>query len=1014
MSGEIRINLHPDTGHHYARIRIRDILDYGSDHKNEEMLDTVRERLQSRAEQLRRWQSWGEIEAPWLRYSYELEDTVAEPDPIPVLCLAIETNLGDAGRNWPLDQPNPSPDMLSEAGDPPYIAEDERKLGEKTALAGEAPVKKGEKDPGGFRYTRLTFLPGDIGNYKIDLVIYFKIAGSDRPIETDLVVDLGNTRLLALLVEAREASRQGNRDEFSDRVRPVWFTPRNHPFEKMPQGATDEYSMVDSWMLLIESPFAHLEPPVCFSHVMRPPSTAAYPLAVPHMFMEVAPGQLGGGQHPDGALKLYGRAALENHLFSWSSPKRYAWADDERESWSQMSPSGEGGQSRFDPFHEVRGLLRYLMSTHGASNDLDLEELRRKGRLGSGLRPALCEKANFALSDTICWFALAILEAAWRQVNDQDYQEVAQQDIRVRRLRDIYVTFPAGWVWEERERYFAQWKRAIRLFSETRFVDPRPIAEGGMAPQLVEHAHDEAVCSQVPVLYSHFRRFRGEPIPWRWFHLYGRFEGDDASPADGEGEARVMNIDIGGGTTDNAVIRYGYDGSRSASAKLLFKDSNSVAGDAVVKAILEQVLLPRWLRVNFPRIARVIPEATSHICNLFGSPRHESLRHIDGKAEARIKRALRLLFIPLVNRWLGMLARLENPDAELDELVLETSSVDLNVLDDLNALFVRVIVCLSGRWLDEYNQPPLHDTRALDRWVADQVSSGSTEELPLAPPTAGFAIRLKCTRQELEACIESVFKPLLPKWAQVLARYRCDLVILSGKPSEIPFLQRLILRHLPVLPQRFVQMKQFNAGQWYPTFAASFEGEVTDAKTCTAVGAAALQDGLLKEFRLDSSISSGGRGQTPDEIFEWCRLSNPLHSEQAGNVEPLFESGARAAKACPEEGDGAIAVNGVVELRPGEYVGRRIAQASEATVEPVYEFRVEPMPEPGAEHPPIPISVDRVVHPRKGEYLRLPETKLKDGRTVRLKLNTLRQGSFWMNAPRLKLAQQFHENAVEA
>ncbi|MGF1453403.1 MAG: virulence factor SrfB, partial [Opitutales bacterium] len=972
MSEDVRINLHPDTGHHYARVPIRAILDFGSEHKNAEALEALRQQFAQRGEELRRWQSWKEIGAPWLRYSYELTSDFAESEAQPILCLAIETNLGDETRNWPLDQPDPGPDLLAAAANSPlpYIAEDERKLTEKTEAAGEGPVPAGAKDAGGKRYARLTFLPGPFGNFRINLVVYFKVAGTDQPIDTDLVVDLGNTRLLALLVESRESGRQDNREDFGERCRPVWFTPRCHPFVRSTSGVGNHpYAMVDSWMLLIEPPFAHLEPPRSFEQVMRAPANAPYPLGMPHSFIEIAPGQLGGGSHRDGALKLYGRSALANHLFSWSSPKRYAWADEAREAWAQMSPSGEGGQTRYDPFHEIRGLLRYLMSPHGPGNDLDLEQLRRDGRLGSGLRPALSEKATFAPADTICWFALAILEQAWRQINDHEYQEVAQQDIRRRRLRDIYVTFPAGWVWEERERYFAQWKRAIRLFSETRFPDSRPIAEGGHAPQMVEHAHDEAVCSQVPVLYSHFRRFRGESVPWRWFQLYGRFEtGPGQDPAEGRGEVRVMNIDVGGGTTDNAVIRYNYEGPRSASAKLLFKDSNSVAGDLVVQKILEQVLLPRWLGVNFPEIARVLPNAAEHVCNLFFKPLHEEIRHIDGKAEARIKRALRLLFIPLVNRWLGMLARLEDPDAPLDDLVLTTADLDVQVLDDLNRLLVCVIACKAGRWLEPDDQPP-PDKLELAKWANARIDRVTGTVVPLAPPTAESPIRLRCRREELEACFHEVFQPLLPKWAHVLARYQCDLVILSGKPSEIPYLQRLILRHLPVLPQRFLQMKLFNAGAWYPSFAADFNGEVTDAKTCTAVGAAALQDGLLRQFRLSGDLSTApAPGQPLQETFEWCRLSDPLHPEQAGNVTPLFGATGATARPCPEEGEGAMAIAGEVpDIRPGDFIGRRIANAPEATVEPVYEFRLEPMPEPGVEAAPVSVSLERIVHPRRGE-----------------------------------------------
>lgn len=74
-----------------------------------------------------------------------------------------------------------------------------------------------------------------------------------------------------------------------------------------------------------------------------------------------------------------------------------------------------------------------------------------------------------------------------------------------------------------------------------------------------------------------------------WIELVGR------KGADGPAKTRIMTIDIGGGTTDIAVVEYAdfLEGEGvNLDAGLLFRDCFSTAGDAIAKEIIESVLLP--------------------------------------------------------------------------------------------------------------------------------------------------------------------------------------------------------------------------------------------------------------------------------------------------------------------------------------------------------------------------------------------------------------------------------------
>jgi hypothetical protein len=58
---------------------------------------------------------------------------------------------------------------------------------------------------------------------------------------------------------------------------------------------------------------------------------------------------------------------------------------------------------------------------------------------------------------------------------------------------------------------------------------------------------DEAVASQLAIVFSEVRRIGDSAADW--VHFTGRMRGETRS-------VRVLTIDIGGGTTDTAVVEY--------------------------------------------------------------------------------------------------------------------------------------------------------------------------------------------------------------------------------------------------------------------------------------------------------------------------------------------------------------------------------------------------------------------------------------------------------------------------
>ena len=113
------------------------------------------------------------------------------------------------------------------------------------------------------------------------------------------------------------------------------------------------------------------------------------------------------------------------------------------------------------------------------------------------------------------------------------------------------------------------------------------------------------MCAQLAVVYSEVCSLGGAGKAW--FDLYGNGK-----------KVRVMNVDIGGGTTDFSVIEYRSDKSRfegdeavktndptaRLKAKLLYKDGNQADG--------------MWMMIKMPALGRkcyrLLGPSTAVIC----------------------------------------------------------------------------------------------------------------------------------------------------------------------------------------------------------------------------------------------------------------------------------------------------------------------------------------------------------------------------------------------------------------
>ncbi|TGD17320.1 hypothetical protein C9F10_25600, partial [Salmonella enterica subsp. enterica serovar Poona] len=330
------------------------------------------------------------------------------------------------------------------------------------------------------------------------------------------------------------------------------------------------------------------------------------------------------------------------------------------------------------------------------------------------------------------------------------------------------------------------------------FTTPKQREKSVVPVPEIQMEWDEASCGQLVWLYN-------EAIS----HYAGRTESffnalarPDRQPEPGvvPGRAlRVASIDIGGGTTDRAIVHYQLDDGVGANVKitphLLFREGFKVAGDDLLLDIIQRCVLPS-LQSALQRAG--VTDAAALLATLFGDS-----GRIDTQAILRQQTALQL-FMPLGH---AVLSAWEQSDIN-------------DPFAGLHATFGDLLI----------RRPTSN--------VMNYIQQAIDHALPSGSPTFDiFNVPLQIQFSQLqEALLAGQFTLTTPLHAvcEAISHYHCDILLVTGRPTCLPGVQALI-RHLqPVPVNRIVWMDKYQVHEWYPF---SQQGRIGNPKSTAAVGA---------------------------------------------------------------------------------------------------------------------------------------------------------------------------------
>lgn len=492
---------------------------------------------------------------------------------------------------------------------------------------------------------------------------------------------------------------------------------------------------------------------------------------------------------------------------SHSSPKRFLWDTA--------------------PYHSQWKYISERERVIGPSRTVDYEGIMQQfysdGRFAANPQ-TMGDKSAYSRSSLMTFCFMEILLQVRQQINSYEFRRNNGEDHRKREIKRVILTCPTAMTREEQKTLRRCMEEASivlrRYYSDTYHEQYNPANDYEkieIIPSIRDlsltadnlsvrrsWSYDEATCCQMVYLFSELKRYLGNAE--EFFSSYGRRRNGEEVPS-----LTIATLDIGAGTTDIMICNYKH-GAESIKANPLFWESFKIAGDDLVKRIIIDVLLDSPIP-EYPEASGVI---TSRLKSMGISDVAEKMHHFFddtqsmGVKEKRMRKEFMIQVLhPIATRLLDRLQKNE------DESVM--------VYDDFF----------------KQNRP----AASLMDFFATQMGFRFED------------LTIRYSPKFLNEIIRRVFESSMRKWAALFHAFKCDIVLLSGRPCSLKQVHYLQRRLFPVAPNRLISMNTYRVGSWYP--GSTDIGHFKDNKSMVAVGALIAylaENGRLNQFKLNVDL----------------------------------------------------------------------------------------------------------------------------------------------------------------
>ena len=649
--------------------------------------------------------------------------------------------------------------------------------------------------------------------------IHVKVTDSNRSdmVDVDMILDIGNSRTTGILVETSSAKKTDLNDSYLLELRDL--SNLNNVY-------TEPFS---TRVEFVDASFGN---DMLSRRSGRRTAAFAWPSCV-----RVGPE----------ATRLSTYATCAEGNTGMSSPKRYLW-DETR--WTQSWRFNTGGIK--EPM-VTRGLFPRQLNEEGTPlvcfKDDNLRRLLPKYIFQTQKDSALFG-SYFTRSSLMMFMFAEIVTQALVNINSPASRSKRQLSDKPRHLRRIILTVPTAMPVAIRH-IFERWvKLAVHLIwnalgwcsSQNANVD----FHYQQQPQILCE-WDEASCSQLVLLYNEIMvKHIGDAS--QCFQLYGRMR-----PAGENGEerptVRIASIDIGGGTTDLSITTHVLTSDPSESAriqpKMEFRDGFNLAGDEVVRDILQEIVVHAFEK----EMARLNIEPRNVKLSLFG-------RYTQAKTEemrTRQGQFVRQVAIPIALSILEGCEHMDRDDNRIYSCPLgrffDLSELQAGKKGKDNAAGQPEAAPAEGTHtaFTPPSQSPMPQKRVLDFVQNVFRDCGAGRDVDI------WSIPIAFSQELITRCISRTLGGTISSLCEMVKLYDADILLITGRPSAWNGVMQTVMAMAPLPPSRIISMRHYHVGSWYP--CADLYGYIADPKTTVVVGAilCTLSCGYLEGINFDSS-----------------------------------------------------------------------------------------------------------------------------------------------------------------
>jgi hypothetical protein len=490
---------------------------------------------------------------------------------------------------------------------------------------------------------------------------------------------------------------------------------------------------------------------------------------------------------------------------TFSSPKRFLWDNKpQKQEWEFVQLEGE----------ETKPIYIERIS----------EQLNTDGSLNiEGDGGILMHYSRKAL---MTFAFLEILAQAKMQINSYEQRHHWGNETTPRQIGRIIVTCPTAMSRVEQIalRKCAEDAAFIldRFFENTRTTQPEEKEVRGkiqVIPSVkslssknerTEWIYDEATCAQFVFLYAEIGKRYLKNVK-EYFDIYGkvRTDLDDYNKK----SLTIGSVDIGAGTTDVMIAAYKYDeaGQCTLTPIPLFWESFYKAGDDLLKELIHQLVIEGQyspIESKMRAMGRTQNQIVQLINDFFGGDNGMSFLNRQLRSDFNLQ-----ISVPLASYFLELLK------TEVESRTLSFTDIFGNNMPANN-----VLIHFKNHFGFEFE-----------------------------------SLQWNYEHKTVASIVKTTFDTLIGKISSVFSYYKCDIVLLSGRPTSLKPLTKLFLEYYVISPERLKTISDYRVGRWYPQDkrhpVIDGSGYFIDPKSIITIGAmignCASTKGSLNGFSLN-------------------------------------------------------------------------------------------------------------------------------------------------------------------